>query len=95
MNQECNAERDLIFGEITRERAAQDEQWGGPTHDDSHDRHEWCEYIRKQNNHAVSSAHNATVFEARMVKVAALALAAIESSRRQRHSVLVKSSDRA
>lgn len=79
-----SAQREDVFAEISAERERQDEQWGGETHDDSHERFEWCEYIRKQNNHAVSSAHNPAEFEARMVKVAALAVAAIESSRRQR-----------
>ncbi len=73
-----------IYLEIGVERTAQDAQWGGSMHDDSHERFEWCEYIRKQNNSAVSSSHNPEVFEQRMVKVAALAVAAIESSRRQR-----------
>lgn len=84
---ECNAERDLIFGEITRERASQDEEWGGATHDDSHERYEWAVFIRKQNNLGEQAAYYSTKaeeFESRMVKVAALALAAIESSRRQR-----------
>lgn len=80
---ECNADRDLILGEISAERQRQDEQWGGPTHDDSHELFEWGEFIRKQNNAAISCSHTPREFEARMVKVAALALAAIEASRRQ------------
>lgn len=81
---DCNADRDLIFGEISGERARQDEQWGGSIHDDSHDLFDWCEYIRKQNNRAIGAALTPIAFEERMVKVAALAIAAIESSRRQR-----------
>ena len=72
------------FDEINKERCAQDEQWGGQTHDDSHERFEWCVYIRKQNMLADHASSDPQEFEDRMVKVAALAVAAIESSRRQR-----------
>ena len=72
-----------IFDEIIAERAAQDEQWGGKAHDDSHDRFEWCCYISKQNSRADIASANGPLFEARMIKVAALAVAAVESSRRQ------------
>ena len=74
-------QRAAIVAEIERERAAQDRQWGGPTHDDSHNRLDWCEYIRKQAGLALR-ATNGREFEERMIKAAALAVAAIESSRR-------------
>lgn len=81
---DCAADRDLIFGEISAERRRQDEEWGGSAHDDSHELFEWGEFIRKQNNAAIGNFSKPQEFEARMVKVAALAVAAIESSRRQR-----------
>lgn len=73
-----------VFAEISRERAAQDEQWGGYIHDDSHERDAWFNWIQKQNSYAFKNSDNPYEFEHRMVKVAALAVAAIESSRRQR-----------
>ena len=75
---------DLIIGEIGIERRAQDQQWGGPAHDDAHVGTEWADYIHKQNTLASVQALNPEQFESRMVKVAALAIAAIESSRRKR-----------
>ena len=45
---DCMAERDLLFGEITRERASQDEEWGGAEHDDSHEHGDWVRFIEKQ-----------------------------------------------
>lgn len=83
MSDECMAQRDLLFGEISRERTAQDEQWGGAIHDDSHEPWEWCNCIAKQNRLA-RDADEVEEYESRLVKVAALAIAAIESSRRQR-----------
>lgn len=76
-------ERDLLFGEISRERSKQDAQWGGAIHDDSHEPWEWCAYIGKHNLMA-DSADTTQDYEARMIKIAALAIAAIESSRRKR-----------
>lgn len=84
MSEDCMLERDLLFGEISRERAAQDEQWGGKTHDDSHERFEWLDWIHKQESRAFDVFDKPAAFESRMVKIAALAIAAIESSRRQR-----------
>lgn len=82
MNEECMAERDLIFAAISRERQAQDEEWGGKTHDDSHEPWEWCTYIDKQRKLA-RDANEPEEYRSRMVKIAALAVAAIESSMRQ------------
>ena len=79
---------------IVNERTAQVEQWGGNDHDDHHNR-----YIMKQLDRAryepyspeseervirTFSIANAAEFEARMVKVAALAIAAAQSVRRRR-----------
>lgn len=82
-------ERTLILVKINAERLKQDAQWGGSIHDDSHGAFEWCEFVRKQIHLAGSCQFgsvepDAIAFEGRMVKVAALAVAAIESSRRQR-----------
>ena len=76
--------RVVIFAEIAQERTAQDEQWGGKAHDDSHERFEWLDWIHKQERLAFDVFYKPADFERRMVKIAALAIAAIESSRRQR-----------
>lgn len=77
-----------IFEEIKQERARQDEQWGGAEHDDGHDLHDWSTYILHQLGHR-TRAHStpkellAHVGKAeareRLIKIAALAVAAIES----------------
>lgn len=72
--------------DVFLERKRQDEQWGGPSHDDCHHRNDWITFIRKQLNLADGDASGASVPDAdfweRMVKVAALAMAAAESQRR-------------
>ena len=77
-------EFDWAIVDIAAERDAQDKQGGGLVHDDSHERFEWCSFIGKQVRAADLYAGDPLKFESRMIKVAALAIAAIESSRRQR-----------
>lgn len=76
-------QREIIVAEIITERAAQDQQWGGSKHDDHHGPGDWCSYIDKQRRLARDEDEQIP-FEMRMIKIAALAVAAIESSRRQR-----------
>ena len=79
---------DTIWAEVFRRREAQDAQWGGPAHDDTHARSEWCGFIRKFLYRAENAGPNAEpgwgFFESSMTHVAALAIAAIQSSRRKR-----------
>ena len=77
------SEKHNVLDEIIQERAAQDAQWGGAFHDDSHDLFEWFIYIDKQIRLGRNTS-NPIEYESRMVKIAALAVAAIESSRRHR-----------
>jgi hypothetical protein len=72
-----------IFAEIADERARQDRQWGGAAHDDEHSDADWYSYIRYQGEY-VHDQIIPTAFEERMIKIAALAVAAVESSRRKR-----------
>jgi hypothetical protein len=61
-----------VFEAIKRERVEQDRQWGGPEHDDEHDEQDWSDFI----------VHQACAIDfgrERLVKIAALAVAAIES----------------
>ena len=62
-----------VYDEIKTERKVQDEQWGGPKHDDMHSPNDWIVYIVKQLGKASSS-----VFRYQMIKIAALAVAAVE-----------------
>jgi hypothetical protein len=68
--------QERFIDEMLSERREQDAQWRGPDHDDEHKHEDWRRYIR----HQLRSGGD---FEMRMKKVAALAMAAYESSRRK------------
>lgn len=78
-----------IYKEINEERNRQDEQWGGPAHDDTHIPNEWLGFIQDQNKKAISDIVKAPMWmwygsiRARLVKIAALAVAGIESIDRE------------
>lgn len=74
--------------EILEERTRQNQQWGGADHDDTHTPGDWCEYITKQLEPlealvcAPASVTEANMVRRQLIKVAALALAALESGAR-------------
>lgn len=68
-----------ILNEICTERLKQDSQWGGAEHDDTHDIFDWCNYIEYQTNKAKLAENVGAEHRNRLMKVAALAIAAIES----------------
>jgi hypothetical protein len=68
----ANASKDSAIADVLAERKRQDAQWGGPVHDDGHDNDEWAEFIARQMWRFRRKREN-------FVKVAALAVAAIES----------------
>lgn len=70
-----------VLFDIATERGRQDEQWGGPTHDDTHQATAWCDFIENQIRHV----RNHEQQRQRFVKIAALAVAAVQS-----HDRLVK-----
>lgn len=80
-------ERMRIFGEVHLERQAQDAQWGGTTHDLQHSMRDWTGFIEKQIDRARFEFTTSTgtymdkraAWRARAVKIAALAVAAIEA----------------
>ncbi len=89
---------DVLASELIEERKRQDVQWGGSTHDDEHEEHDWPDFIDKFTHRAktagwfinhdggevqFSGGEPRAVFETNMLKVAALAIAAIQSSRRK------------
>jgi len=65
--------------DILKERDRQDAQWGGPTGDDGNTEADWMSYIHKQHQQWAYGQN----FRERAVKIAALALAAIESMDRK------------
>jgi len=72
---------DRIIAEIKAERAAQDAQWGGADHDDRHGMEEFAEFIDGQ---LTKCAHGRGLdSRERFIKIAALALAAVESHDRK------------
>lgn len=66
-----------IIEEIKAERAAQDAQWGGPEHDDEHDMNDFSKYILRQLN--LCYWGRGPGVRERFLKIAALAVAAVES----------------
>ncbi len=88
---------DGLMFEIVQERIRQDKEWGGASHDDRHhDFRDWVLFIRKQLDNiqmlpgtkaqmdeAMREPHNFEAFQSRMIKVAALAIAAVQSERRK------------
>jgi hypothetical protein len=77
-----------VYEEVRAERAAQDAKWGGPEHDDAHDADDWLDYIARKGESAMElvgegSARNDTAFRRRMIQIAALAVACVESMDRQ------------
>ena len=61
-----------IIAEVLHERVRQDRQWGGPEHDDTHSADDFAMFIRRQANRLHEDPRG------RMVKIAALAVAAVE-----------------
>lgn len=70
-----------IVNEITDERARQDEKWGGPEHDDQHSTTEFCGFIQDYAAWArrMDQMNSPDKARRRLIQVAALAVAAVES----------------
>jgi excisionase family DNA binding protein len=77
--------RRRIYEEIVRERLAQDLEWGGTKHDDQHTQQDWLGFILKQIARAGESVFSieSKPYRKHLIKVAALAVAALESYDRQ------------
>lgn len=76
----------VAISEVLAERKRQDAQWGGPAHDDEHAALEWLSFIDNQTDKAIRETagwlHESSIapdVRVRLVKIAALAVAAIES----------------
>ncbi len=75
-----------ILREITAERAMQDAQWGGPKHDDMNRTLEWFSFIDDQADKLIFEIYDvddeatvARMARARLIKIAALAVAGVQS----------------
>lgn len=75
-----------ILDEIAAERARQDRKWGGPAHDDSHDRSDFNRFVRDHLDDARLSVNygDLDAWRVEMIQIAALAVAAVEMSDRRR-----------
>lgn len=69
--------RQQAYALISAERGRQEDQWGGAKTDAGRTREEWIRYMQKQLN-AAEWALTAPEWEDRLVKIAALAVAALE-----------------
>lgn len=65
--------------QVLEERRRQDAQWGGEQHDDEHTRREWTELLAEHVDRSRRVKTDREGWRARVVVVAALALAALES----------------
>jgi hypothetical protein len=79
-----------ITDDILTERTNQDAQWGGPAHDDTHSPLDWATFIANQQEKiAIGAITRGAPYYAtpdcrqRLVKIAALAVAALESMDRK------------
>ena len=73
-----------IYVEIEAERRMQDARWGGPEHDDEHTPLEWANFVERKLT-AIRLAHiyPHEITRETWVKIAALAVAALESHDRK------------
>lgn len=75
-----------VYDEIKAERARQDDRWGGPEHDDTHDLEDWQILVERRVEMARHQAYGptgmvdraGTDWRKRMLQSAALAVACVE-----------------
>lgn len=70
-----------VLRDVRIERLRQDQKWGGPDHDDKHGPDDWCRWINAYMTWAKTMAEfdSPEKYRKRMIQVAALAVAAVES----------------
>lgn len=83
MTDERQQRRQLIYAQIEAERGRQDEQWGGPAHDDPQPRGKWLALIAEHRDRALKLRRWSDSFRHRLVVIAALCVAAIEAHDRR------------
>lgn len=65
--------------EVIAERARQDAKWGGPEHDDQHGLADFCGFINQRTADLARGFETTEHARKRMIQIAALAVAAVES----------------
>lgn len=87
MPEQHSPDGQTVYDEIKAERERQDQRWGGPEHDDEHSASDWAnlvyQYLYSAFGEAEGKRHDAEGYRGRMLQVAALAVAAIESHDRK------------
>ncbi len=78
MKHACLEGTQAVLAEVEEERDRQNLQWGGPEHDIHHGTRDWAAFLVEHLGKALDS-NRADHYRRRMVQVAALAIAAIES----------------
>ncbi|WP_437309945.1 hypothetical protein [Sorangium sp. So ce388] len=68
-----------VYDEIAAERAVQDAKWGGRDADDRNTPNDWIAYIAGHAGRAWSSPLDLATYRKQLIRVAALAVAAVES----------------
>lgn len=74
--------RERLFGEIATERLVQDSIYGGPEHDDAHTAEKWVALICRHAGLGIddgAASLDPVRYRRQLVRVAALAVAALES----------------
>ena len=69
--------------EVIAERARQDAKWGGPDHDDQHGLEDFCGFINQRTADLARGFETTEHARKRMIQIAALAVAAVESMDRK------------
>lgn len=72
-----------VYEEIHDERVIQDKKWGGAGNDDTHSHVDWIAYIVKHGGRAVRHPLDLALFRKQMIRIGALAVAAVEWSDRR------------
>ena len=77
-----------VLDEVSKERAIQDAQWGGAAHDDKHTEPEWIAILARHLGLAANdeAEEEPTRFRRQMVRLAAVAVAAVEAFDRAKGS---------
>lgn len=75
-------EQSGIINDIAQERKQQDRKWGGPAHDDQHDRYDWLGFLHRKVREAGSSARLIEQAEAQTIDPSAARSAGTTEYRR-------------
>lgn len=69
--------------EVVAERSRQDAKWGGPEHDDQHGLEDFCAFINQRTADLARGFESSDFARQKMIQIAALAVASIESMDRK------------